>query len=167
MTLGFKKFEETISKPGKTSDKRKHYDELVSTLLAWMYSFMKPRFCEDEDEYQTSKKFLFSWLKSREVIDVLGTSDAETVREWVRKVCAHENDFLYYQRKKLRTYHQITTSPHEGTNSWIKSHAAAVKPCHTMLRAGQAMALQSDMKSRQFRHDAGRQVTNSNLPRVL
>ena len=154
VTIGFKKCEETICKPKVGTPQREKYEELVSVLRAWIYSFMKPGFCEDEEEYKISKAILFEWLKSTEVNTILGAAGAKTVTDWVRKVCTHENNFLYYQRKKLRTYHQITTSPHEGTNFGIKSHAAAVRPCHTMLKSGMSMSLQAELKINHFQHNS-------------
>ena len=40
----------------------------------------------------------------------------------------------------------MTTSPHEGTNFGLKVHAAAVRPSHSLTKAGKAMCLQGTFK---------------------
>lgn len=161
ITLGFKRC--PITKPRAGQATKQPFDAFVKILLHWLYSFMRPGYCETGEEYQVSKKFLFAWLKSRQVLDLLGLHDASTCRDWVRSVLTHENEFLFYQRKMIRTYHQITNSAHEGTNFGIKSHAASVRPCNTLFKAGQALSLQGELKMNLFKHDAARKVTYLSL----
>ena len=143
--------------------KKKQFEDFVALLKFWLYSFMRPGYCENKEEYTISKTFLFSYLKSKKVNDILGREDVEICEEWVRKVLTHENSFLYYQRKHLRAFYQITTSPHEGTNFGIKSHAASVRPCHTMTKADRSLALQSELKMRYFEHQASVNLINNKL----
>ena len=159
ITLGFMKAC-SIRKPKDGQPGKEDFDCIVGILLFWLYSFMRPGYCETKDEYEVSKRFLFAWLRSGQVLNILGQGDAHTCREWVRKVLTHENDIVYYQRKTIRTYHQITTSPHEGTNFGIKSHAAAVRPSNTYIKSARALTFQAELKMLQFKHEASRKLTH-------
>ena len=107
VTVGWDKLGVRKKRKG-SAVKKKQFEDFVAL---WLYSFMRPGYCENKEEYTISKTFLFSYLKSKKVNDILGREDAELCEEWVRKVLTNENSFLYYQRKNLWAFNQITTSP--------------------------------------------------------
>ncbi|CAJ1947503.1 unnamed protein product [Cylindrotheca closterium] len=132
VTIGFKRA--GIPKPDRDAMKTQ-YDALVSVLLHWMYSFMRPGYCENGDKYLISKTLLFHWLKSKDVATVLGVEGPANA----------------------------PTGPHEGTNFGIKSHAARVMPSHTMVKAGKSLIFQSKLKVKEIRHEATRSMLNTPL----
>ena len=105
---------------------RAKYNRFSGILLGWLYSLSRPRYCETLEEYELSKLLLYAFIRSLEVQAILSTKqNVNTIDDWVHSnIVVKENGFLYYQRKHLRYYYQATTSPHEGTNHGIKSHAA-------------------------------------------
>lgn len=131
------------------------YDMFVKTLLSWLYSFTRPGYIEDVDEFKISKKLLLRWIKSSKVTQLLGKETSVALREWlVNNIFAYEDYFSLFRRMHLQTFYQATTSPHEGTNFGSKTHSASVKPCHNVDKAGRALALQDCLSSGIHSHNA-------------
>ena len=141
------------------------FEEFGKHITNWLFSFMRPGYCETQAEYELSKSLLYAFIRSPEVQKILCSSqNVNQIDDWVRNiVLTKENQFLYYQRKHLRYYYQMTTSPHEGTNYGMKSHAARVRPSHTMLKSGRALSLQSTLKMGQLRHESTAAMCSNSL----
>ena len=43
---------------------KENYDILQHRIHTWMYSWMRPGYCEDEDEFEVSKYMLYAFLRS-------------------------------------------------------------------------------------------------------
>lgn len=130
------------------------YDMFVKTLMTWLYSFTRPGYVEDIEEYNISKKLLSTWVKSNKVTELLGAETSVSVLRWLLdNVFPYEEYFCLFRRMYLRTFYQATTSPHEGTNFGLKSHSASAKPCHTMDKAGRAMSFQDSLKAGMHSHE--------------
>eukprot|EP00957_Ditylum_brightwellii_P207643 15353891-Ditylum_brightwellii.AAC.1 len=63
-----------------------------------------PGFVEDKDEFELSKKLLFSYIKSP----------------------------IISKRKTKQHFDVSSNDAHKGTSFGMKSHAAAIRPCHTL-----------------------------------
>ena len=154
--------------PSKVSIKKEmqsKFDNFSKYITNWFYSFMRPGYCENKQEYNLSKTMLYAFLRSDEVKSILCTAqNVKQVEDWVRNIVfIKEDQFLYYQRKRIRYYYQMTTSPHEGTNYGMKSHAARVKPSQKMSKSGRALSLQSSLKLGQLNHESSQEFYNKNL----
>ena len=158
ITNGWKKYQPSIM--SISPQQRSRYDRFSRILTNWLFSFSRPGYCENETEYTISKQLLYAFVRSTQARTILTTSqNVRTVQEWLRNhVLIKDNQFLYFQRKHLRYYYQATTSPHEGTNHGIKSHAARVRPNQTMFKAGKALSMQSTLKIGEFNHDSSKAV---------
>ena len=144
------------SKASIDDNMKTKFDEFGKHVNNWVYSFMRPGYCETQQEYDLSKRLLYAFVRSPDVRAILGsTQNVRQVDNWLRDIIfVKENQFLYIQRKHIRYYYQMTTSPHEGTNFGMKSHAAKVQPSHTMVKSGRALSLQSSLKMGQLRHES-------------
>jgi hypothetical protein len=140
------------------------YDAFEATLKNWLFSWMRRSYCETEHEYHISKTLFFRWLRSRDVLSLLGADVAKNVEGWVRdNVVNYQDYFVYYKRMNVRYFFQCTTSPHEGTNFGAKAHSAAVRPNQSMVRSAKALCLQATMKTAQMGHKASVSVAKQPL----
>lgn len=58
--------------PGKTSvpkEKEKKWEHFLRHVKNWIYSWMKPGYCENEDEYRISSELLFRYISSTSALD--------------------------------------------------------------------------------------------------
>ena len=105
--------------PGKTTlTTRNHelYDNMKSKIQKWVYSWMKPSYVEDEEEYKISKFLLIQFISSSAVLRAcegkLGLVMA--MLKWLRGyVLVWESLFLFYLRKNCRNFLTAHSSPHE------------------------------------------------------
>ena len=82
----------------------------------WIYSWMKPGYVEDECEYQISKNLLMQFVSSAPVlIAVEGTLFIVLrILKWLRSyVYVYEGLYLFYLRKRVRTFYTAHSSAHE------------------------------------------------------
>eukprot|EP00957_Ditylum_brightwellii_P082723 6289985-Ditylum_brightwellii.AAC.1 len=84
-------------------------------MKSWLYLFTKPDFVEDKDEFELSKKSLFSYLKSPIIAKAFGHNE--------RIIRTVENTFL--KRKTEQHFDVSSNNAHKGTNYGMKLHAAA------------------------------------------
>lgn len=119
-------------------------------VQAWCYSWMKPGYCEDEDEFRVSKHLLIRFVMSGPVLEAAGGKKdiQEQLLSWLQNhVFVYSDDFLWYLRKKRRCYNTHHSSPHEGTNHGMKSHSAAVKATMGLTEASRTLLVQAEMKT--------------------
>ena len=65
--------------PGERSvetSKRVAYKILIKTIKNWLYSWMRPGFCESEDEYHVSKVLFYHYMNSDAVLNICGGNEA-------------------------------------------------------------------------------------------
>jgi len=84
-------------------------------------------------------------------------------------VLVHEDMFLHFRRRGVRTLGVAHSSGHEGTNFGIKAHSASIKATMGMDKSAEALSLQSAIKTGELdemaRHDYNaRNKKWSNLP---
>lgn len=104
--------------PGKTSvpkEKEKKWEHFLRHVKNWIYSWMKPGYCENEDEYRISSELLFRYISSTSALDAAGGNydHITRVKEWVRLLVTSEGQFLHYLRKKKRAMHIYSSNGHE------------------------------------------------------
>ena len=109
----------------------KKWSYIVHQIHKWIYSWMNPGNVEDEDEYEISKFLLEKFVCSQAVQEIVGDNKflIPKIISFLRKhVYTWETLYLHYRRSHIRHFDTAHSSPHEGTNHGLKSHAAAVKP---------------------------------------
>eukprot|EP00957_Ditylum_brightwellii_P202384 15329926-Ditylum_brightwellii.AAC.1 len=126
-------------------------------VKSWLYSFAKPSFVEDKDEFELSKKLLFSYAKSPIVAKAFGHNE-----HIIRAVSG-------FVTKEVKQHVDVSSSnAHKGTNYGMKSHAAVVRPCHTLDNAGKALILQGVLRINDIENTVTQSLTKksswSNLP---
>ena len=105
--------------PGKKSvgpEHEKKWEQFTDHVKSWIYSWMRPGYCESEEEYKVSKELLFRYIASESALDAAGgnAQHLTRVKEWVRKlVSSHDTLFLHYLRKSKRTFDTFVASGHE------------------------------------------------------
>jgi hypothetical protein len=118
-------------------------------IKPWLYLFAKPGFVEDKDGFELSKKLLFSYLKSPIVAKAFGNNEhiISTVSGFVTNyVLIYAESIVFFKRKTKWNFDVSSNNAHKGTNYGMKSHAAAVRPCHTLNNAGKALTLQGVLR---------------------
>lgn len=70
--------EETCSKQNMCSkfskSQRQRFTEIQRVTCNWIYSWMRPRCCENYEEYEVSKTLLFMFLKSNSALKACNDS---------------------------------------------------------------------------------------------
>jgi hypothetical protein len=81
---------------------RKQYSEIISIIQAWLYSWMKPAFCETEEEYNISKPLIVAYLIDDTIRNILGNASAQRILEFIRQyIEPHEMNYCYFLRKAI------------------------------------------------------------------
>ena len=110
-----------------------HFDGIMKVIKTWLFSWMRPSYCENKREYKISKELLLKYIKSDTVNTVLGTKNVSTLVNFVRRnVEIHEDHFCFYHRKKVRHFGMYSNCAHEGTNNHLKNHTTKVGPRTTL-----------------------------------
>ena len=151
------------------------WTSVVRKIHQWIYSWMKPGYVEDEEEYIISKCLLLQFVCSARVLTAAEGNlfmITKILRFLRGYVFVYEDLYLYYLRKKHRTMWTAHSSAHEvsyfflidycsiqskntendvvifiqGTNLGLKNHAAAVKPTMNLDTAANAIGVQQDLK---------------------
>lgn len=105
--------------PGKNAvgpDCEKMWELFSDHVKKWIYSWMRPGYCESEEEYAVSKELLFRYISSPSGLKAAGGNQQhiDRVKNWVRSVVSsHETLFLHYLRKHKRTLDVFCASGHE------------------------------------------------------
>ena len=73
-----------------SKSKKDTYKQLVRTVHTWLYSFSRPGYCEDDDEFQVSKLLLFDYLESPTVLEAC-ENKGHIVKEIIRFVPANSS----------------------------------------------------------------------------
>ena len=95
---------------------------VVREIHPWIYSWMKPGYVEDEDEYHISKILLMQFVSSAPVLIAAEGKLFLIIRilKWLRGyVFVHQDLYLYYPRKKQLTFFTAHSSAHEVTISLL------------------------------------------------
>ena len=124
--------------------------KLYKSIKTWIYSWMRPGYCETKEEYELSKSLLLAYLHSKQVRKILSEyPHTETIIvEFVRRrILVHEKRFLFFTRKATLFFDTITNSNHEGTNFGLKSHAASVLPSMSLTTSAMALTMQATLKA--------------------
>jgi len=105
--------------PGKNAagkENAEKWEQFLTHVKNWLYSWMRPGYCETEDEYKISKELLFRYISSQSALQAAGGQQQllDTVKQWVQnKVIVSENHFLFYLRKHKRAFHTYCSNGHE------------------------------------------------------
>lgn len=95
------------------------FSKIVSTFKSWLYSWMST--IESMEEYELSKKRLFSWLKGPSVLEVTGDSISENMRKFViKRILPYESKYLRVGRMYLRSFDEYCNSVAEAEGSAMK-----------------------------------------------
>ena len=103
--------------------KKKHlkqWNKVVKKIQSWIYSWMKPRYVEDADEYEISKNLLIRFICSDVVLRAARFNRILIIDilMFLRgHVFVYENQYLYYLRKHIRHYEILHGSQHE-VSAW-------------------------------------------------
>ena len=130
----------------------------------WMYSWMRPGYCETEEEYEISKELLHRYVSSQTVFEASGSNPEhiKKVRAWIQLVTSsHACLFLHYKRKSTRGFDTMCASAHEGTNFGLKNHSLPVKANASMSTNAKTMGMQAKMKTAELDDEAYRNVARS------
>jgi hypothetical protein len=77
---------------------------------------------ESKDKFETSKALLFTWLESKELLDVTGNDIANNIKKWlVKHVLLYVEKMLLYPRLFLRAFHEYANSVAEIEVSSMKN----------------------------------------------
>lgn len=147
VTLGFKKHGPSAN--SVSSHLQERWKSVCDRVKEWCYSWMKPGYCEDNDEFQLSKHLLIAFVQSKSVLEAAGGDKRvpSNMLEWLRgHVFTHLNDLLWHLRKKRRCYNTHHSSPHEGTNHGMKAHSAGVKGTMGVYEASLTILTQAEVK---------------------
>ena len=76
------------------------YKIFKKKLLTWLYSFTRPGYVEDFEEYKISKKCLIAWMQDKTVLNLLGKDIVTQLLTWLKEsVFIVEHYFLLLQTK--------------------------------------------------------------------
>jgi hypothetical protein len=153
--------------PGSRSvppERQMAYKKLVLTIQGWIYSWMKPLYCETEEEYLISKALFSSFMKSHKVIKIMGNDNAVRIMNFVRDhVEQHEECFVFFRKKVIRYYETDTNSGHEGTNGGLKTGGAPVKPQFALDKAAAVLTRNANIRVLQIDINGSRDSTTNKL----
>ena len=106
---------------------RQQYKKVINMIQGWIYSWMKPHYCENKEEYVISKILLDGFILS--VTDYIGSFNVTKIRSFIaHHVIVHEDHYVFYKRKSIRHFDEKDNCCHEGTNNGSKSCAGKVTP---------------------------------------
>ena len=146
-------------------EKEGAWKQVEKHIKAWIYSWMRPGYCECEEEYVISKELLFRYVSSRSVFEASGQNPItiKRVKDWIHLVTSsHAPVFLHYLRKDKRSFDTMCASAHEGTNHGLKSHSIPMKANASMTTTAKTLAMQAQLKTAELEQEAYRNVVKSN-----
>lgn len=101
---------------------RPHWNKIVKKIHTWIYSWMKPGFVEDPDEYEISKALLIRFICSDVVLRAARNNKALIIDilKFVRShVFVYEQQYLFYLRKRVKHYAVAHGTQHEVSRVFI------------------------------------------------
>ena len=104
-----------------TSFNRERYLSVLRKIQQWLYSFMKPGYVEDEDEYKISKYILLQFICSSAVFSAVDGKlwiVVGILRFLQFHVFVHENLYLHFRRRSLRHYDTSHATAHEVSHKY-------------------------------------------------
>jgi len=142
------------------------YDNLLTYIKKWIFSWMQPGFCETQEEYDLSKAFLIDFILSKNVLHTCGGDAAipRRILDFITNyVLIYEDSYVFFRRKSIRHFNEYTNCAHEGTNHGTKSHAAQLLPSHTIFQAAKTMVFQSAIKCKELFVQAEKNMQHQKL----
>ena len=100
---------------------RERYLSVLRKIQQWLYSFMKPGYVEDEDEYKISKYILLQFICSSAVFSALDGKlwiVVGILRFLQFHVFVHENLYLHFRRRSLRHNDTSHATAHEVSHKY-------------------------------------------------
>jgi hypothetical protein len=95
-----------------------------------------------------SKALFLNYIKSAEVQEALGEDGAMQLQDfYCRRAEPHEDQFVFFCRRKLFHLDTNSSSAHEGTSKGMKYHSLPVKPTHSLVELTKILTHQSKLKS--------------------
>jgi MULE transposase domain len=146
--------------------KKKQVQALYKVVRQWIYSWMRPGYCETEDEYQVSLRLLNKFIDSpRFHTTVDGRLDIIAhVKQFLREnILVHNDLFLHYFRRETRFLDIAHNSAHEGTNHGMKANAAAVLPVLSPVAAAERMVVQATVTTQKLEEESYRTLQQKKL----
>ena len=117
------------------SSMQRQYERLKKVTFQWIYSFMKPGYCETEYEYKVSKYLFINFLGNPDLFEGLGTLLITNILSWFKRhVEVHEQNFCYYLQTDLLHFGVYSNTPNEGIHNGMKSNAAPITAMHSIHR---------------------------------
>jgi len=147
-------------------EQKEAYKSLLKCVKNWIYSWMRPGYCETHDEYTTSKVLLYEYLSSNACLSICGGNKQilnQIIDFLTRFVLPHEDLFVFFKCKKIRHFDEYNNCSHEGTNYGLKSHAAGVLPGHSIDNAAKCLTYQSTLKYAEIAKLASREFVSREL----
>ena len=105
--------------PGERSISNRNrlkWKSIIFKIQSWIYSWMRPGYVEDEDEYKISKFFLLQFVCSAAVLRVADGNIyiIKCILKFLQgHVFVYEGLYLHYKRKNLRHFDTSHGTPHE------------------------------------------------------
>ena len=139
-------------------------------IRTWVYSWMRPGYCESREEYQVSLRLLLEYINSPAVKDLLDgqTSIVSHLKKFLREnIIVYDKLYLHFLRKDTRFLDVAHNSSHEGTNHGMKSCSAAVLPVHNPVKAAQHMVMQGVIATKRLEEMSSKSLNQRKVWSVL
>ena len=104
--------------------------------MSWIYSFTRPGYVEDVEEYNIFKKLLSTWIKSSKVTELLGEETSLALQQWLLdNVFPYEEYFCLLQKDALTNILSVNNKSPRRNQFW-----AQISQCfrETVPRHGQS-----------------------------
>jgi len=136
-------------KPRKKAQSLSEVNKVARKLYRWMFSWAQANHCDTLEEFQVSKALFMSFVKSKEVRDLLGSVAVDTILDFVRQhVSHHEDRFCYYKRRGMFHLETHSNTSHEGTNNALFNCAAPVMPTNSVDKAAKTLFFNANLKTK-------------------
>lgn len=145
------------------------FDKQEATVKAWVYSRMRPGYCETEEEVCVSKGLLQAHLSSNHVKGIFSfpsvdNCPSQNIISWIQQhVEPLEAHYLHLYRKQSRHFDSHMNTPHEGTNNGLKSHGSTVLASHSVAQAANTMNTQTFAKCSEIKQMAAKDFKSNAL----
>ena len=137
-------------------------------MLAWMFSWARPGYCETKEEYEISKRLLLECLTSKHALAMAGGDEylIASVVTFVKKfVFTNESVYLHCCRSDTFCLDAHCSSPQEGTNNGLKASASSgARATNKLDKAATAMTNQDRTRSVQLDRIIGSDFRNRVKP---
>ena len=126
------------------------YETVRKHIKAWIYSWMRPGYCETKEEFEISKELLFRFVTSQSVFDTFDKNQKfiTRIKQWIQKVITQNGDLIvFYKRKHKRHFDTMCASGHEATNFGLKNHSIPVKATASLSTTAKTLGAQANLKT--------------------